>query len=231
MSYYTGNETGHIPGAIPNKWYEGSVLFLCAMYYWHFTGDTTYNDEVRIGLEFQAGNGDYLPANFSQYMGNDDQGFWGAAAMTAAELNLPGYGQYSWLSLAQGVFNTQTRRDSGWDASTCGGGVRWQQYNYMTGYTLKNAISNGLLFQLSARLYRYTSDEQYLQWAEKIWAWSNEYLIDNQTWVIADSVTSTQECKQKGYGDNSYNDSSFLVGLAYLFNHVRPPICSMHSLD
>lgn len=229
MSYYSGNESGHSPGAIANKWYEGSVLFLCAMYYWHFTGDSTYNQEVRVGLEHQAGDGDYLPGNFSQYLGNDDQGFWGIAAMTATELNLPDYGQYSWLSLAQGVFNTQTRRNSGWDDTTCGGGVRWQQFNYMSGYTLKNAISNGLLFQLSARLYRYTNDEQYAQWAEKIWDWSNEYLIDNQTWVIADSVTTTQECKVKGYGDNSYNDSSFLMGLAYLYNHVRPLTCFIHS--
>ncbi|KAJ5833735.1 hypothetical protein N7474_002046 [Penicillium riverlandense] len=220
MSYYTGNETDGSPGIIPNKWYEGSVLFMCAMYYWHFTGDTTYNQEVRVGLESQSGNGDYLPENAAQYMGNDDQGFWGVAAMTAAELNLTDYGQYSWLSLAQGVFNTQTQRSSGWDASTCGGGVRWQQFNYMSGYTLKNAISNGLLFQLSARLYRYTNDKQYAQWAEKIWDWSNEYLIDNQTWVIADSVTTTQDCKVKGMGDNSYNDSSFLMGLAYLYNHT-----------
>ena len=222
MSYYTGNETGMIPGNIPNKWYEGSVLFLSALYYWHFTGDSTYNDEVKIGLEHQAGNGDFLPSNWSQFMGNDDQGFWGVAAMTAAELNFTDYGEYSWLSLAQGVFNTQTQRDSGWDASTCGGGVRWQQYNYMDGYTMKNAISNGLLFQISARLYRYTNLPNYAVWAGKIWDWSNEYLINNQTWEIADSVTTTQECKVKGMGENSYNYSAFLMGLAYMYNHVRP---------
>lgn len=143
--------------------------------------------------------------------------------MTAAELNLTEYGQYSWLSLAQGVFNTQTQdpSNSGWDDTSCGGGVRWQQYNYMKGYTMKNAISNGLLFQISARLYRYTNDPDYATWAAKIWDWSNEYLINNQTWEIADSVNTTQDCKVKGIGENSYNYSSFLMGLAYMYNHVH----------
>lgn len=77
MSYYVGNETGQTPGVIPNKWYEGSVLFLCALYYWHFTGDATYNEEVRVGLEWQSGDSDFLSSNWSQYMGNDDQSFWG----------------------------------------------------------------------------------------------------------------------------------------------------------
>jgi hypothetical protein len=52
-------------------------------------------------------------------------GFWGMAAMVAAELRFPDppKDQPQWLSLAQAVFNTQAPR---WDPTTCGGGLRWQ---------------------------------------------------------------------------------------------------------
>ena len=68
MTYYKGNETGHIPGAFASKWWEGAALFLALLQYWHFTGDTTYNDELRVGLEWQAGDDDYMPTNYSSYI-------------------------------------------------------------------------------------------------------------------------------------------------------------------
>jgi hypothetical protein len=76
-----------------------------------------------------------MPANQSKSLGNDDQGFWGMTAMTAAEYNFPNppSDQPSWLSLAQAVFNTQAPR---WDASSCGGGLRWQIFTFNTGYVL-----------------------------------------------------------------------------------------------
>lgn len=68
MTYYKGNETGHTPGAFASKWWEGAALFLALLQYWHFSGDTTYNDELRVGLEWQAGDDDYMPSNFSSYL-------------------------------------------------------------------------------------------------------------------------------------------------------------------
>lgn len=69
MTYYKGNETGQIPGAFPTKWWEGSALLLVLIQYWHFTGDSTYNDELRVGLEWQSGDdGDYMPSNYSQFL-------------------------------------------------------------------------------------------------------------------------------------------------------------------
>lgn len=69
MKYYYGNETGQIPGAFPDKWWEGSALFLALLGYWHFTGDTTYNEELSIGLQWQSGDdGDYMPSNYSSYL-------------------------------------------------------------------------------------------------------------------------------------------------------------------
>ena len=55
-------------------------------------------------------------------------GFWGMAAMRAAETNFqnPPKDQPQWLALAQAVWNTQMER---WDDTTCGGGLRWQIFS------------------------------------------------------------------------------------------------------
>jgi mannan endo-1,6-alpha-mannosidase len=43
--------------------------------YWHFTGDTTYNELVSEGLLFQVGPKlNYMPPNWTASLGNDDQG-------------------------------------------------------------------------------------------------------------------------------------------------------------
>ncbi|TWU70930.1 hypothetical protein ED733_001561 [Metarhizium rileyi] len=217
MTYYHGNETGEIPGSFPTKWWEGSALLLVLIQYWHFTGDTTYNEVLSEALQWQSGDdGDYMPKNYSAYLGNDDQMFWGVAAMTAAELKLPDRPKgFSWLSLAQGVYNTQIAR---WDTSACGGGLRWQLFPYQGGFTLKNSISNGGLFQIAARLYRYTNDKQYLDWANKVWDWSiKSPLVDTETWNIADS-TNINDCSSQGNEQWSYNYGTYLMGAAYLYN-------------
>lgn len=75
MKYYHGNETGHIPGSFPTKWWEGSALFLALLQYWYFTGDTTYNNELSVGLEWQGGaQGNYLPSNYSAYLVSGHRG-------------------------------------------------------------------------------------------------------------------------------------------------------------
>ncbi|GFF48527.1 mannan endo-1,6-alpha-mannosidase DCW1 [Aspergillus udagawae] len=220
MSYYHGNESGQIPGAFPTKWWEGSALFMAMLQYQYFTGDQTYNSEVSLGLQWQAGDGDYMPSNYSSYLGNDDQMFWGLAAMLAAEIQFPDRSEgYSWLSLAQGVYNTQVDR---WDTSTCGGGLRWQLYTYQAGYTMKNAISNGGLFQLAARLARYTNNHTYYEWAEKVWDWScSSPLLNNKTWSVADSTNVEDGCKSQGNNQWSYNYGTYLMGAAYMWNYTN----------
>ncbi|KAJ5321633.1 Six-hairpin glycosidase [Penicillium brevicompactum] len=74
----------------------------------------------------------------------------GNAAMTAAELcYLQDTPVPYWASLAEGVFHAQFPP----------GGA---------GYNVKNAISNGGLFQLSARLARYTRNQTYTNWAVSV---------------------------------------------------------------
>ncbi|RAK99369.1 glycoside hydrolase family 76 protein [Aspergillus ibericus CBS 121593] len=219
MTWYHGNETGQIPGAFPSKWWEGSALFMSLLLYWYYTEDSTYNDEVRQGMQWQAGDCDYMPSNYSSYLGNDDQMFWGLAAMTAAEIEFADSSTgYSWLSLAQGVYNTQVDR---WDDKTCGGGLRWQIWPYEAGYDMKNSISNGGLFQLAARLARYTSNDTYADWAEKIFDWcASTPLLNNETWNVADSTDVGNGCTTQGNNQWSYNYGTFLMGAAYMYNYT-----------
>lgn len=218
MSNYTGN----IPGKIPNvAWWVGGALFDIMIQYWYFTGDDSNNPAIRQGMYHQRGDrNDFLPANYTSYLGNDDQSVWGLAAMTAAEL---GFSQDpsmpSWYTLAENVFNSQIHR---WDTNNCDGGLRWQFFPYMKGYDVKDSGSNGQLFQLAARLGRYTDNETYTEWAEKIWDWSADTaLIDTDNWVISNEVTVQSDCEARSTLPWSINYGAYLGGVAYMHNIVR----------
>jgi mannan endo-1,6-alpha-mannosidase len=76
-----------------------------------------------VDSSFQVGdNDDYMPANQTHSEGNDDQCFWGLAAIAAAEMNFPNppANKPQWLALAQAVFNEQMGR---WDTTNCNGGL------------------------------------------------------------------------------------------------------------
>jgi len=240
VSFYTGDQYGQIPGKLPGTWWEGGAMFDALIRYWHFTGDSTYNNITIQGMLWQAGAGDdYMPANWSAYLvstrilfrvtnitliplkGNDDQVFWGLAAMTAAEVNFPtNPGAPSWLGLAQGVLNTQAPR---WDDTSCGGGLRWQINPYQAGYTLKNSVSNGGFFQLAARLAVYTGNSSYSDWAMKMWDWSTSSILVNTTsWYIIDATTTTSNCTYSEYLQWTYNYGIYMMGIAYMYNYVSP---------
>jgi hypothetical protein len=80
--------------------------------YWYHTNDTSYNPSVTAGILSQVGTDqDFLPIDQTKMEGNDDQGFWGMAAMTAAEVNYPNplSDHPQWLALAQAVSTTRLR--------------------------------------------------------------------------------------------------------------------------
>jgi mannan endo-1,6-alpha-mannosidase len=192
--------------------------------YWAYTGDTTYNDIVTEALLFQVGpDDDYQPPNQTLSLGNDDQAFWGIAAMSAAERGYPDppSDQPQWLALAQAVFNRQASR---WDAATCDGGLRWQITTTNKGYDYKNSVSNGLFFQMGARLARYTGNSTYAEWAEKTWAWVKENGLVTSDYKIYDG-SHLPECTVSSKIQWTYNAGIFLAGAAYMYDYysVRPP--------
>jgi len=198
--------------------------------YWVFTGDSTYNDVVKQGLLYQVGeHNDYMPKEHRSSLGNDDQGFWAVAVLSAAESNFPdpAPGEPSWLGLAQAVFNEQIAR---WDTATCNGGLRWQIY-VKNGYDLKNTISNGLLFQIAARLARYTGEQIYEDWAVKVWDWMWRIgLIDNTSYNVYDnSEADLKNCTELERNQWSYNAGVLLGGASTMYNLVRLIFLSFSS--
>lgn len=223
MQYYVGNETGQTPGILPSPyyWWEAGAMFGILIDYWYYTGDTTYNDEVEQALLFQVGtDDDYMPLNQTLDEGNDDQGFWGMAAMAAAESNFqnPPSTEPQWLALAQAVFNTMAAR---WDTSTCGGGLRWQIFTFNEGYTYKNSIANGCFFNIGARLARYTGNATYAEWAEKTWDWVEDIGLMDSSYAIYDGTSDVTNCSTIDHIQWTYNSGVYLFGAAMMYNYVR----------
>jgi mannan endo-1,6-alpha-mannosidase len=186
--------------------------------FWRYTGNTTFNSVAKASLLWQVGaNRDFLPANFSTSAGNDDQAFWGMAAMSAAEYNFsnPTDKEPQWLALAQAVFNEQADR---WDMANCGGGLRWQVFQYNQGYSYKNSISNGAFFNIAARLARYTGNSTYGDWAEKVWQFQlASGFMNSSTLAIYDGGT-VPTCKPINQIQWTYNNALFMGGCAFMYN-------------
>ncbi|CAM1509599.1 Fc.00g033380.m01.CDS01 [Cosmosporella sp. VM-42] len=232
MLQYDGNQTGMIPGILPGPptehkgdyyWWEGGAMMGTYIDYWKLTGDTSYNHVVMEGMLHQTGdNEDYMPANHTASLGNDDQGFWGMSAMLAAENKFPNppEDKAQWLALAQAVWTTQAspnRHDE-----TCNGGLRWQIPFSNAGYNYKNTIANGCFFNLGARLARYTSNETYAQYAEETWdwLWSVNY-IDHKNWRVYDGAHVEHNCTDVNKATFSYNAAIMLQGSAFLYNYTN----------
>ena len=187
--------------------------------YWAYTGDDQYNDLVKSALTGQRGSGnDYMPVNQTKTLGNEDQGFWALAAMNAAEKGFPSSsGSIGWLDVAKNVFDEQVLR---WDAKTCDGGLRWQIFPFNQGYDYKNSASNGMLFQLAARLAAFTGNSTYVDWAEKAYDWTKSVgFISNESRVY-DGAHSTDNCSDVDKIEWSYISACFIYGSAVMYNHV-----------
>ncbi|KAF4630164.1 hypothetical protein G7Y89_g7980 [Cudoniella acicularis] len=225
MAWYTGMNPGDVPGNLPSPyyWWECGAMFNTMINYWYYTGDTTYNPRTTQALVAQIGeNTAFMPQNQTQSEGNDDQGFWGMAAMTAAETNYPPAPAPApgWLALAQGVWTTQQGRWA--EASAyCNGGLRWQIYPFNNGYNYKNSISNGCFFNLGARLALYTGNQTYADWAIKTFDWVYDVGLMSPTYQIFDGTQIADNCTAKDHNTWSYNAGIYLVGAASMYNYTN----------
>ncbi|CAK7221988.1 hypothetical protein SCUCBS95973_004687 [Sporothrix curviconia] len=222
LSFYHGNEPGNVPGLLPDPyyWWEAGAMLGSLVDYWYYTGDTQYNDLTTQGLLFQVGPyNDYMPPNQTLTEGNDDQGFWGLAVMTAAEYKFPNppTGKPGWLALAQAVFNTQAVR---WDSADCGGGLRWQIFTWNNGYDYKNSISQACFFNLAARLYLYTGNATYGEWAVKTWDWMEDIKFINDDYYVFDGAHIESGCTDITPYQWTYNAGAFLLGAAAMYNYT-----------
>ena len=223
MTYYTGNQTGDVPGNLPDPyyWWEAGAMFGSLMDYYYYTDDSTYNDVVTQGMLFQKGpENDYMTPNQTKTTGNDDQAFWGMSAMAAAEQKFPDppQGQPGWLALAQAVFNTQVDR---WDNQHCGGGLRWQVFAFNNGYDYKNTISNGCFFNLGARLAMYTGNDTYMEWAVKAYDWTASVGFMTPDYHFYDGAHTTFNCTDINKVQWTYNVGVYILGAANMYNYTN----------
>lgn len=229
MDYYNGNDSGQTPGMFSNPyyWWEAGAAWGSMLDYWFYTGDTTYNDVLKSSLIYQVGTDwDYMPSNQTTTEGNDDQGFWGITVMAAAEKNFsnPASNEPQWLYLAQAVFNTMAAR---WDSAHCGGGLRWQIFTWNNGYNYKNTVSNGCLFNLAARLARYTKNETYVEWAEKVWEWIEDldYVVTTgDNWPVYDGASIGDNCSDVSNLEWTYNSGLMMSGSAFMYNYTNDTV-------
>lgn len=222
LDYYLNQDPQYfIPGLLNQNiyyWWEAGAMFGSLIDYWYYTGDDSYNDIVTKAMLFQVGNDDnYMPQNQTASLGNDDQAFWGMAAMSAAEQKYPNppNTEPQWLALAQAVFNSQALR---WDLDTCGGGLRWQIFTFNQGYNYKNSISNGAFFNLAARIGFYTKNDTYFEWADRAWDWTTAIgLIDN-AYKVFDGTDVAINCTRQNHIQWTYNTGVYLLGAAVMWN-------------
>ncbi|KAK0713752.1 glycosyl hydrolase family 76-domain-containing protein [Lasiosphaeria miniovina] len=232
MAFYKGNQTGQIPGLLPGPpvadmgpywWWQGSSLMGTLIEYSQLTGDDTYNAQVTEGLLWQKGPyNNFMPTNWTASMGNDDQCFWGAAALRAAETGFPSppQDQPQWVDMAKNVWEnlaSPARNDH-----ICGGGLRWQISLVNNGYDYKNTASNACFFSLSARLARFTGNSTYADHASSTFEWLQKVgFIDNATWAVYDGATSDRNCTDVNKLQLSYSATLLVQGAAFMYNYTN----------
>lgn len=218
FTYYPINNTGAIPGLFqaPYYWWESGLAFDSLINYWALSGDESVVEIIQTGVLFQVGpNDNFMPPNQTKSLGSDDQATWALAAMTAAEYGLPEAASQnvSWVQLAKNVFDGQAAR---WDTTTCGGGLKWQIYSFNNGYNYKNSISNGDFLQLAARLYRYTGNQTYADWALKTLEWSTDIGLIDEDANVFDGTDDLTNCTQVDHIQWTSSVGAYLHGTAFM---------------
>lgn len=233
------NEPGWIPGLLPMGytannyyWWHSAVMFDAMIEWWALADDDSLTDTISVGLAYQVGpDFDYLPPNQTRSLGNDDQSFWAAAAMSAAERGFPQPSNLNvtWLQLAQNVFESQVAR---WNnPESCGGGLKWQIISFNAGYNYKNAVSTLGFASLAARLARYTNNETYTDWSNEAiqWLFDVGFISSNGTRpAIYDGADDTTNCSSINRLEWTQNAGLALIAGAYAFNYT--PTRSPESL-
>lgn len=229
MSYYVNNQTDTAATAVGTfspplavwYWWEAGAVWGGLIDYWAYTGDTSFNPTVTQALLAQVGtNDDFMPSAYAGSMGNDDQAFWAASAMSAMEYGYPEpseSGNVTWQGLGEAVFNNFVSR---WDTTQCGGGLKWQVFSANAGYDYKNTISNAGFFQLAARLARFTGNATYYDWAEKTWDWMSDVGLISTDYNSYDGADDTLNCSSLDQIQWTYNAGMLLYGAASLYNYT-----------
>lgn len=142
------------------------------------------------------------------------------AVLSAAEYNFPNppVSRPQWLALAQNVFDSQAAR---WNTALCGGGLRWQIFQWNNGYAYKNSISQACFFNMASRLALYTGNHTYAMWANRIWDWMVDVkFLHDDSYYIYDGAPVDNNCTKIVPYQWTYNAGAFLHGAAAMYNYT-----------
>ncbi|KAF2265485.1 glycoside hydrolase, partial [Lojkania enalia] len=211
-SLYPNRDLGLLPD--PYWWWISGSTIDGLITYFHATDDAQYNTLIANTIISQAtSTNDFMTPHAT---GNDDQAWWALAAMSAAEYGIPSpAGAPTWLDLARNVFNEQKGR---WDMSRCNGGIKWKIKEGDDGWHYKSTISNGLFFQLAARIARFANDADAQSWAEKAYDWTVSVGLIGENFNVYDGTDDAKEtgCVDVNHNMWSYNVGVFLYGSAVM---------------
>ncbi|USP76311.1 glycoside hydrolase family 76 protein [Curvularia clavata] len=209
----------------PFWWWQSGTVVDAILTYTTVTGDNQYEPLLQNTILSQATAGnDFLTVDAT---GNDDQTWWALAAATAAEVKFPeSQGSVPWIDLARNVFNQQTERwgNEKKGAAGCKGGLGWKiaKGDGNDGFFYKNSISNGLMFQLAARLAKLstttnaTAAEEAREWAEKVYDWSLHVGLVNDQYDVFDGTDEKNGCADLNHNQWSYNVGVYMYGSAVM---------------
>ncbi|KAE8864231.1 hypothetical protein PTNB73_05116 [Pyrenophora teres f. teres] len=207
----------------PYWWWQSGTAVDALLVYGETTGDRQYENMIKDTILSQATpTSDFMTVDAT---GNDDQSWWALAALTAAENSLPQSGPMPWQNLSQNVLNDQKKR---WTDSPgrCKGGMRWKivEASDEVGYKYKSAITNGLFFQLAARLGALNNDTDSLDWAEKSYNWSTSVGLVDKDFNVYDGTDEKNGCADLNHNQWSYNVGVFLYGSAVMASYTKDSV-------
>ena len=161
------------------------------------TGDSkwkTYFDQWYVGVKQKSG-GSY----FNDFV---DDMEWICLTMIRLYENT---GEAKYLNTAKSMWD---KIRSNWNTQG-GGGIAWKQSQQWS----KNSCSNGPAGIIAARLYQLEGNESDLEWAQKIYNWQSNNLVNTQTGAVYDNLNAqTGEIKKDWIF--TYNQGTY-IGMSY----------------
>ncbi|KAI0009535.1 glycoside hydrolase family 76 protein [Xylariaceae sp. FL0662B] len=227
--------TGQFTQPQPWFWWMSGSAWNGLLDYMVYTGDTTYKSDLLYALAKNLGpKNDFAPTEQASWEANDDQVYWVYNALTAMEYNfeaLPcdksgtgaaGDCANSWLAISTNAFEEFVGRWNA-DSGTCGGGLKWQYNPAANGYYYKNSVTNGGFFQTAARLARYTGNQTFADWANKIYDWSTSIGLVSSEYQVFDGAgdDKNQNCSVVSQDQWSYNMATYIHGAAHMYAFTK----------
>lgn len=186
-----------------SNWWNAANALEATIEYSRLTDSLTYRGNI-FNTFYQKPR----YANFINPWFRDDDGWWAIAWIRAYDLT----GEQKYLDQAKLIFWDMT---TGWD-NVCNGGLYWhkRELNY------KNAITNGLLLSVAAKLHlREPNDKRYLEWSQKIWKWYQQSGMINAENLVNDGLDSN--CRNNGKTTWTYNQGVLIGALVDLYRGTK----------